>query len=248
MHRVMLFSLFTLGAFVMKTTFCSRNRNRSQTLANREFHIYFLVHGHRINSSTCIFTLDTTAFLKLSDFHSIIPDFVNQMTTALENRNDNNEVLFVLQTLFHNLRKKKTVSTLEDLANVVNGYYTFYISKDIMTHTLQKIPFDGEIYSVIGGCYVSEYAYSILIENAIDFLVMDTTFTLFPHYVTAFLYGVFRNTGIPLALAFGRTENLQLYKYFYENFDSKLNFDLKRYKLLSDKGTGLAALCNIMAI
>jgi hypothetical protein len=102
-----------------------------------------------------------------------------------------------------------------------------------------KVQVDGVEFSVLSGFWVSPYAASILTENEIDGLIMDTTFKVLRQYHTAILIAVIRNVGIPLAYSFGPQETVELYDEFYKVFQEQLGINLTQYILLSDQGAAL---------
>jgi hypothetical protein len=100
---------------------------------------------------------------------------------------------------------------------------------------------DGTKASIVSGFWMHPQAPSIMTENIIDGLIMDTTFKVIRRYHTAILMGVSHNVGIPLAVSFGPNESIELYDTFYTAFDS-LNIDLRIYILESDQGSALKAV------
>jgi hypothetical protein len=67
----------------------------------------------------------------------------------------------------------------------------------------------------------------------------DTTWSVLRQYVTAFLVVVSRNTAIPLAFAFGRSETCELYDISHGIFQDRFHVDLSLFTLESDQGSGL---------
>jgi hypothetical protein len=65
-------------------------------------------------------------------------------------------------------------------------------------------------YSVLSGYWVAPQARSILHNNEIDGLIMDTPFRVMRHYYTAILVAVSHNVGIPVAISFGPRESIEL--------------------------------------
>jgi hypothetical protein len=74
---------------------------------------------------------------------------------------------------------------------------------------------------MISGYGVHPAAASILRNrdtNCIDSILMDTTWPVLTQYVTLFLVIISRNMAIPLAFAFGRAENCEMYDSFWSVF------------------------------
>jgi hypothetical protein len=62
-------------------------------------------------------------------------------------------------------------------------------------------------------------------------------------YVTAIMVAVSHNTAIPLAFAWGRVEDSDLYELFFSAFSEEFEIDLSSFLLESDQGSGLAKFC-----
>jgi hypothetical protein len=75
--------------------------------------------------------------------------------------------------------------------------------------------------------------------NCIDCVMFDTPWAVIRQYVTAFLGAVSHNTAIPLAFAFGRAENCELYDSFHNIFQDRFKVDLSLLTLELDQGSGL---------
>jgi hypothetical protein len=97
-------------------------------------------------------------------------------------------------------------------------------------------------YSILSGYWVSPLAESILRENEVDGLIMDTTFRVMRRYYTAILVAVRHNVGIPLAISFGPRESIEPYRMFYDVFDRGLHINLAGYILESNQGSALKAV------
>jgi hypothetical protein len=100
---------------------------------------------------------------------------------------------------------------------------------------------DGRVFSVVSGYWIHPRAPAIMQENPIDGLIMDTTFKVIRQYHTAALVAVSHNVGIPLGIAFGPKESLELYDRFYTFFDEH-GVDLRQYILESDQGAALMSI------
>jgi hypothetical protein len=126
----------------------------------------------------------------------------------------------------------------------VPGYLHLEIGRMVRGDNFATLLREGEEYSILRGSYVSPWARSVLEDNEIDGLMLDTTWHVIRQYVTAILMAVFRNVGIPLAFAFGAAETLELYEPLYGLFVELFGIDLGQYIMESDQGAALRALCH----
>jgi hypothetical protein len=95
----------------------------------------------------------------------------------------------------------------------------------------------------MAGIYIHPNAAALLRHNDVQGLMMDTTWSVMPHYVTSILVAVKNNTVIPIAFSFGATESVQLYQRFYELFEEKWGINLGDYPVLCDQGSARAKIC-----
>jgi hypothetical protein len=100
---------------------------------------------------------------------------------------------------------------------------------------------DSQELSVVSGCWIHPWAVSMMQQNEIDGLIMDTTFRVIRLYHTAVLIAVSHNVGIPIGVSFGPKESLDIYDRVYAFFD-KHGVDLRGYVLLSDQGGALRSI------
>jgi hypothetical protein len=75
--------------------------------------------------------------------------------------------------------------------------------------------------------------------------MLDTTFTMLRHSVTAFLVAASWNTTIPLVFSFGLVEDCALYDSIYEIFREHFDIDLSTFTLESDQGSGLGKIIRL---
>jgi hypothetical protein len=104
---------------------------------------------------------------------------------------------------------------------------------------LEPYDYEGSRWSIDSGIWVHPLAPSILTENEIDGIVLDTTFKVIRLYYTAILVAVYHNVGIPIAFTFGGGETEDLYNTFSVTFQELFGIDLKKYILESDQGSAL---------
>ena len=105
-----------------------------------------------------------------------------------------------------------------------------------------RVRHDGNEYVVSSGSWLSPFAHSVLTENEVDGVILDTTFTVMRQHQTAILTSIVRNVGIPLAFSFGPGETIELYDEFDTVFREELGIDLTQYSLLSDQGSALKSI------
>lgn len=86
---------------------------------------------------------------------------------------------------------------------------------------LVKIRYKEEDVYITGGVYIAPYAQSPLQDNEqyISGLLLDTTFIIFPYYVTPILMVSIMNTSIPIS--FGKSETKELYEKHFQIFKNE---------------------------
>jgi hypothetical protein len=97
--------------------------------------------------------------------------------------------------------------------------------------------------SIMSGYCIHPQAGSILKDNALDGLMMETTWAVMLRYVNAIRVAIKLNTVIPIAFSFGPTESHELYQEFCCTFQEKCDVDLSQYPILCDQGSALAKGC-----
>jgi hypothetical protein len=107
---------------------------------------------------------------------------------------------------------------------------------------LGKYFHEGTEYSVLSVCWISPLAPSVLNDNEVDGLVMDTTFTVIGKRLTAILMAVSRNGGTPIVFVFGGSECTEMYDLFYTIFHDYLVIGLAKYIHESDQGPTLMSV------
>lgn len=79
-------------------------------------------------------------------------------------------------------------------------------------------------------------------EQYISGLLLDTTFKIFPYYVTSILMIIIMNTGISISFSFGKSETEELYEKYFQTFKNETGIDLYIYKFESDQGVALQSI------
>jgi hypothetical protein len=102
---------------------------------------------------------------------------------------------------------------------------------------------DDEKYSIMGGWYLSLWSRSILEDDAIDGLILDTMWHVLCQYVTALVMAIYCNVGVPLGFSFGVTETVKLDQQQYAAFAEFFAINLRQYVVESDQGSALRTLC-----
>jgi hypothetical protein len=150
-----------------------------------------------------------------------------------------------LQFLFQSVsipREPIVSDTFETFQSELGGLLKMWVKPRWDSDQLEEFTSDDVSYSIISGCWVHPLAASILQnreQNHICCLMMDTTWSIMRQYVTAFCIAVAYNTAIPLAFAFGRVEDCELYNLFWDVFLTRYGIDLSKFRLESDQGSGL---------
>jgi hypothetical protein len=179
------------------------------------------------------------------EFHPIVLSLARTLVQARIPERPSTIFVHAMHTSFSPERaQRRPMMTQGEFCGSVPGYLNLEIGRMIRGEPFERVVRDGQEYSILRGSFVSPWARSILEENEVDGLMLDTTWHVIRQYVTAILMAVFRNVGIPLAFTFGATENLELYERLYEVFVELFNIDLGRYITESDHGAALRALCN----
>jgi hypothetical protein len=151
----------------------------------------------------------------------------------------------VLEMLRSSLEVIRTVPASNHSADdflALPGLLGLNLAVRLSDERLEPYEYKKQTYSILSGYWVSPLAESILRENEIDGLIMDTTFRVMRQYYTAILVAVRHNVGIPLAISFGPRESVELYNTFYEVFDHEFHINLAGYILESDQGSALKAV------
>ena len=158
------------------------------------------------------------------------------------------DVKFITDNLdtFIPRKKESSINSLQSFIENTLGYIHLTLLPKFPGDHFQHITIDNIDYSIVNGIYISPYAKSILLDNPskIDGILMDTTWRVINKYVTSILMVTSYNVGIPIAFAFGESEDKKLYSLFIKEFNERLNIDLKQYVVESDQGTALKAVCD----
>jgi hypothetical protein len=153
--------------------------------------------------------------------------------------------VILIQTLFSVLcpnSKYLIINDFEKFQTLAQGYFRVITTQEPSEAKFATISNNGAVQRILYGVFITKFAESILNCNQILFFVAETTFRLFPHYVTAFLYAVYKNCGIPIAFSFGQSETKKLYSMLFDALETFLHINLSQKNLLSDQGSALKAI------
>ncbi|KAK8854278.1 hypothetical protein M9Y10_016837 [Tritrichomonas musculus] len=87
---------------------------------------------------------------------------------------------------------------------------------------------------------------SLLYSNdniTINGYILDTTWKVISKYVTSILMATISNSSLPIAFAFGKGENIDLYSKLLNTTSEKLNLNFEGKVLESDQGKSLHSIC-----
>jgi hypothetical protein len=138
--------------------------------------------------------------------------------------------------------RKIGIGSLNILQEMASGYLHLFLTDSPNAKNFETFHINFVDYIITHGGYINPFAYSVLQNNTIDALAFDTTFRLLPNYVTSLLFGIYRNTGIPLAISFTKSESRLTYEIFFEMFRTTFNIDLSKYYAISDEGRSLISI------
>jgi hypothetical protein len=179
------------------------------------------------------------------EFHPIVLSLARKLVKAQLPRGPPTLFIFALHDSFAAQRVPRALPIDErTFRGCVPGYLRLELGREVPGDCFEVVVRRDERYSILRGCYVSPWACSILRDNEIDGLMLDTTWHVLRQYVTAIVMAVYCNVGIPLAFAFGVAETKGLYEQLYAEFMRLFQIDLSKYIVLSDQGTALRALCD----
>jgi hypothetical protein len=216
-HREILLSFFQRFTETRFTDVGSRDRPLIHKNSKRNYITFYITIRNRERGNRFISTLEQSLMIKKSDFQISIQKVVCILSQYF-NRIDETECIFCIKEIFYQVTLKPTISSLNELVEKVGGILHIFRLDCLDISNFESCTKDGETFSMSHGIFLSRYAQAILTRNHIDGLIMDTTFRLLPKYVSAFIFGVFRNTGIPLGITFTKSECKLTYSMFYDYF------------------------------
>lgn len=122
--------------------------------------------------------------------------------------------------------------------------FYFDVHKSKIKKRLVKIGYKEEDVYFTSGVYIAPYAQSPLQDNEqyISRLLLDTTFKVFPYYVTLILMVNIMNAGNPISFSFGKSETKELYEKHFQTFKNETGIDLCIYKFESDQSVALQSI------
>jgi hypothetical protein len=145
-------------------------------------------------------------------------------------------------------KKVKDITTLEEFQSMAPGYLRLTVSawRQQDHGHFEAITWEMARCSILKGCYVTPFAYSLFRDHAnlVSGLPMDTTWRIIQLHVALILTIGIGNVGIPVALSSGPIKDTALSNTFYLRFRSLFNLDLSTYILESDQGSAFHAICS----
>jgi hypothetical protein len=223
------------------SVFSTRKRLMSNS-TSKIFIQFFLLIQERQRGTRFFTEQQKGIYYKKQDFHPSMKKLVFYLADKIS-RSNLSEVVFLVKNLFQPIFQKDTVSSLVELSNLDDGFlFLFHFNCSDYSHYFTLKTNEG-LKAVLYGIYISPFASSLLLENEVDALILDTTFKLLPFYVTSILCMIYRNTAVPLAVSFTKTECKKTYELFFDIFYKLFKIDLNRYSILSDEGKSIRSVC-----
>lgn len=101
-------------------------------------------------------------------------------------------------------------------------------------------------YYIVGGVFILPYSNSLFQNGdfSIEGYILDTTLTIMDNFVTIILMACVSNTSLPIAFAFGNTENANLYRLLLNTVKDQINIEFTNKFLESDQGKALLVICD----
>ena len=221
-----------------------RTRNRIRTKPKYQLHYYYELKISKLSPGTGAILLRKPLMCTgIYDYSNIFNFFAKRLIENGLNFNDDTEFLLEYYHIFYQ-SKCRTVTSLKDLKNDLNGYIQLNIEECRKKKKLCKISYNEKMYYIQSGIFISTFAESILKNNNIvKVFLVYTTWKVMPGYVTSILMGAAKNTGIPLSIAFGKGETKSLYLMHILAFKHKLNINIEDFVIESDQGKAIDAIC-----
>lgn len=191
------------------------------------------------HSSSWIWRNELLLLHQEADFSPAVRNFVRHFPNQWIQ--GHNFVVARLYDALHMTRGRERVDHSADTFLNLPGWLCLRLCETKRYDGRERYTHEGNERSIMSGFWVQTQAPSILTDNEIDGLIMDTTFKVLRLYHTAILVAVSHNVGIPIALSFGPAENIALYDSFYTAFDA-LGINLRGWILESDQGWALKAV------
>jgi hypothetical protein len=165
-----------------------------------------------------------------------------QLIRARLEQNPNRIFLFVLDRMFSIHRAPTLEHVFQSFPRSVPGYLHFNLGIRCPDDPFEAFQTAIAEDSIMSGFYVTPWARCVIQDNAVDGIVLDTTWTLMRECVTAFFMAVFCNVGIPIAFAWGPAETRELYKMFDGSFQNLFQINLSNFVLESEQPTALQSI------
>jgi hypothetical protein len=220
-------------------------RRRENKRAHVKRMIWWWMNVTNIRGGNAWFKDASSLPVDVTDFHSVVHKLGRKLIRGgLEESRQRTRFIFALRNAFTKHRQRSLAISEATFREHIPGYFHVDIGPRVTgDEAFEKVDRNGVDHSILRGCYLSPWACSILRDNALDGLMLDTTWMVIREYVTSILMGVYRNVGIPLGFAFSLGETTELYEQHYRAFADLFGLDLSQYILESDQGAALCAIC-----
>ena len=224
-----------------------RQRNRLRVQFQEQVHYFYRMSFPKLsNGSNAMLFNVPILYTGIYDYSTIFHYFVKKKNKIDLRYNYDTKFIHEYYDLFME-KNNINVNSFESFKKSNKGYLKLNIQNVVKKRRLAKIIYKEKEEYILNGIFVSNYAKSILTENKISGLMVDTTWKVMSHYVTSILMAIIGNTGIPLSFSFGLSENTELYDLHYEAF-KKLEINLADFTIESDKGPAIKSFCDEHAI
>ena len=129
-----------------------------------------------------------------------------------------------------NTHKEDIPNSLDTFLSSVIGYFHITLTLHDERDKQPSITINRTRYTIIDGVYISPFALDLLTKNndLVSGLLLDTTWRVISKFVTSILMITACNVGIPIAFAFGASEDKSLYSLFTDKFNETLNINISQ--------------------
>lgn len=180
------------------------------------------------------------------DFSKIFHFFSKRIIPAGLPLNECTEMIYKYHETFSVVNSKR-IQSIDDLKREeVKGYLKFVLKYKTCRRKLPNYFLNNNEYYIVGGVFILPYSNSLFQNGdfSIEGYILDTTWTIMDNFVTAILMACFSNTSLPIAFAFGNTENANLYRLLLNTVKDQINIEFTNKFLESDQGKALLVICD----
>ena len=204
-------------------------------------HIYYETCFSDVNAATIALLYDDSVlFIPKSYFSDIFHYFATKIAEVnVDNSSESKSLQQYIDIWIE--KEKKTINSLEDLKENINGYLKLTVQSQTGTRRAAKVKVNEQEMNIISGVYITPWARSILTENEglVQGFLLDTTWAVMPFYVTAILMSSSYSAGIPLGFSFGNSEDKMIYNNILQTVSLQTNYSFEGKVIESDQGSAL---------